>query len=63
MVVRILLLFLSIILFVNLCLITACYITGQNIYIKYGRQILTIFCSFVFAVSAFYVAIALIGLK
>ena len=63
MILRILLLLLSAILFVNLCIITACYITGQNIYIKYGRQILTIFCSFVFAVSAFYVALALTGLK
>lgn len=63
MVIRILLLLLSVILAVNLCILTACYITGQNIYIKYGRQILTVFCSFVFAVAALYTALALIGLK
>ena len=63
MVVRILLLFLSLVIVVNLCILTASYFTGQNIYQKYGRQILTIFCSFVFAVAALYVALALIGLK
>ena len=63
MILRVLLLLLSLIIIVNLCILTACYITGQNIYLKYGRQILTAFCSFVFAVAALYVALALIGLK
>ena len=63
MVIRVLLLLLSLIIVVNLCIITASYFTGVNIYKKYGRQLLTVFCSFVFAVAALYTALALIGLK
>jgi len=63
MVIRVLLLFLSLIILVNLCIITACYVTGENLYQKYGKQMLYIFCGFVFAVAALYVALALIGLK
>ncbi len=63
MVVRILMLFLSLIVLVNLCIITACYIMGENLYQKYGKQMLYIFGGFVFAVSALYVALALIGLE
>lgn len=63
MVIRILFLFLSLIILVNLCIITLCYITGENLYQKYGKQILILFGAFVFLVSALYVALALIGLK
>ena len=63
MVVRILFLLLSLILLVNLCIITLCYITGTNIYQKYGKQILIASGVFVFVVAALYVALALIGLK
>ena len=63
MVVRILMLFLSLIVLINLCIITFCYITGENLYQKYGKQILLIFGIFVFVVAALYVALALIGLK
>ncbi len=63
MVVRILLLFLSLIILVNLCIITACYVTGENLYQKYGKQILLIFGGFVFTVAALYIALALIGLE
>ena len=63
MVERVLLLFLSLIVFVNLCIITSCYITGENLYKKYGKQMLIIFCSFVLIVAALYVALALIALK
>ena len=63
MVVRVLLLFLSLIVLVNLCIITCCYITGENLYQKYGKQMLIVFCSFVFVVSALYVALSLIALK
>ena len=63
MVIRVLLLFLSLIVLVNLCIITACYVTGENLYQKYGKQMLYIFCGFVFAVTALYVALALIGLE
>lgn len=63
MVVRVLLLFLSLIVLVNLCIITCCYITGENLYQKYGKQMLIVFCSFVFVVAALYVALALIALK
>jgi len=63
MVIRILMLFLSLIILVNLCIITACYLTGENLYQKYGKQMLYIFGGFVFVVAALYVALALIGLK
>lgn len=63
MVIRVLLLFLSLIILVNLCILTGCAISGENLYKKYGKQILIIFCCFVFAVAALYVALALIGLK
>ncbi len=63
MVIRVLLLFLSLIVLVNLCIITLCYITGENLYQKYGKQMLMTFGAFVFFVAALYVALALIGLK
>lgn len=63
MVIRVLLLFLSLIVLVNLCIITACCITGENLYQKYWKQMLYIFCGFVFVVAALYVALALIGLE
>lgn len=63
MVIRILMLLLALIILVNLCIITACAITGENLYQKYGKQMLYIFCGFVFVVAALYIALALIGLK
>ena len=63
MIVRILILLLSFILFVNLCIITIGYIRGENLYQKYGKQILVCFALFIFMVLAFYLAIALIGLN
>ena len=63
MVVRVLMLLLSLVILVNLCIITCCYITGENLYQKYGKQMLIIFGGFVFIVSALYVALALIALK
>ncbi|MCM1003748.1 MAG: hypothetical protein NC408_05330 [Candidatus Gastranaerophilales bacterium] len=62
MIVRILFLLLSLIVLVNLCIMTACYISGVNLYQKYGKQILIIFGCFIFAVAAVYVALALVGL-
>ena len=63
MIVRILILLLSFILFVNLCIITIGYMRGENLYQKYGKQILIGFALFIFMVVAFYLAIALIGLN
>ena len=63
MVVRILLLLLSLIILVNLCIVTLSYIMKENLYQKYGRQILVTFGGFVLLVVAFYTAVALIGLK
>ncbi len=63
MVVRVLLLFLSLIILVNLCIITLCYILGENLYQKYGKQMLILFGAFVFLVAALYIALALVGLK
>ena len=63
MVVRILLLFLALIVLVNICIITLSYIFQENLYKKYGKQILIGFCSFVFMVAVLYVTIALLGLK
>ena len=48
MVIRVLFLFLSLIVLVNLCIITLCYITGENLYKKYGKQMLIIFGQKVF---------------
>ena len=63
MITRILLLFLSLIVLVNLCILTCCYLTGENLYQKYGKQMLIVFGVFVLLVAALYVALALIGLK
>ena len=63
MIIGILMLFLSLILLVNLCILTLCYMRGENLYQKYGKQMLIIFGAFVFFVAALYLAIALIGLR
>lgn len=63
MVIRVLMLLLALIILVNLCIMTACAVTGENLYEKYGRQMLYIFGGFVFSVSVLYIALALIGLK
>ena len=63
MVIRILFLLLSLCILVNLCIITLCYITGQNLYQKYGKQMLIMFGTFVFVVAAGYIILALIGLN
>lgn len=63
MIIRILFLLLSFIVLVNLCIMTLCYITGTNIYQKYGRQILYATGIFVFIVAALYLALAFVGLK
>ena len=62
MIIRILFLLFSLLILINLCILTACYITGTNLYQKYGKQILIAFCIFVFLVAALYVSLALIGL-
>ena len=63
MVVRILLLFLSLIVLVNLCILTLCYILGENLYQKYGKQMLMVFGAFVFVVAVLYTVVALFALK
>ena len=63
MIIRILFLLASLLVLVNLCIITACYLTGTNLYQKYGKQMLVIFGSFVFFVAVAYVALALLGLR
>ncbi len=63
MVVRVLMLLLALIIMVNLCIMTACAITGENLYQKYGKQLLYLVGGFVFLVTALYIALALIGLK
>ena len=63
MVIRILMLLLALIILVNLCIITASAVTGKNLYQKYGKQMLYIVGGFVFAVTALYIALALIGLE
>ena len=62
MVVRILLLFFSLLVLVNLCILTLCFITGENLYKKYGKQMLIVFGSFVFFVAVIYTVIALFAL-
>lgn len=63
MVIRVLFLFLSLVVLVNLCILTLCYITGENLYQKYGKQMLIIFGAFIFIVAALYVALALLALN
>ena len=63
MIIRILFLLLSLLVLVNLCILTTCYITGTNLYAKYGKQMLIAFGIFVFIVAALYVALALVGLN
>ena len=63
MVARVLMLFLALIVLVNLCIMTACYLTGENLYQKYGKQMLYVFGGFIFLVAALYIALALVGLK
>lgn len=63
MVIRILFLLFSFLVFANLCIVTICYITGENLYAKYGKQMLIVFGSFVLLVVALYVALAFIGLN
>ena len=63
MVIRVLMLLLALIVLVNLCIITAGALMSENLYKKYGKQMLYIFGGFVFIVTALYVALALIGLE
>lgn len=63
MIIRVLMLFCALIVLVNLCIITAGAVMGENLYQKYGKQMLYIFGGFVFAVAALYIVLALIGLE
>ncbi|MBQ7127113.1 hypothetical protein IJO12_08505 [bacterium] len=63
MVIRVLFLLVSLFVLANLCILTLCYLTGSNIYQKYGKQILIAVSIFVFIVAALYVAFAFIGLS
>lgn len=63
MIIRVLFLFLSLIILINLCILTACYMKGENLYQKYGRQMLIIFGAFVFVVAVLYTVLALVALK
>lgn len=63
MVIRVLMLLLSMLILVNLFIITIGLIVGENLYKKYGKQMLIAFGVFVFIVAALYVAVALVGLK
>lgn len=63
MVIRVLFLLTAFLILINLCIVAASYMTGQNLYQKYGREIIIAFCIFVFIVAALYVALALIGLN
>ncbi len=63
MVFRILMLLLAFVIMINLVILTACSITGQNLYQKYGKQMMYIFGEFIFIIAAMYIALALIGLK
>ena len=62
MVIRVLLL-LSFIILVNLCIVSIGYMKGENLYKKYGKQMLIGFAIFVLFIAAVYTAVALIGLK
>ena len=63
MIIRVLMLLLALIILVNLCILTGNAITGENLYQKYGRQIIYLTGGFIFFVAALYITLALIGLK
>lgn len=63
MVVRILMLLLALAIIVNLFITALCYIMGENLYKKYGKQITIGICSFAVLVAAMYIVAALIGIK
>ena len=63
MVVRILMLLLAIAIIVNLFITAGCYMTNDNLYKKYGKQITIGICLFAIMVGAIYVAASLLGLK
>ncbi len=63
MIIRVLMLLLALIILVNLCILTGSAITGENLYQKYGKQIMYLTGGFIFFVAALYIALALIGLK
>lgn len=63
MVVRILMILLALAIIVNLFITAGCYLTGENLYKKYGRQITVGICLFSILVGAMYIAISLVGFK
>ena len=63
MVVRILMMLLAFVIIVNLFITAGCYITGENLYKKYGKQLTVGIGLFAILVGAFYVAIMLIGFR
>ena len=63
MVTRVLLLFVSMFVLVNLCIMTGCYISGENLYKKNGKQILMAFSLFALLIAVLYVAVAFLGLE
>ena len=63
MVIRVLLLLLSFVILVNLCIISLGYLKGENLYKKYGKQMIIGAAIFVLFIAAVYTAVALIGLK
>lgn len=48
---------------VNLLIIITSGLLGENIYKKYGKQILKVFCQFLLLLVAIYVAMAISGLS
>lgn len=63
MAIRVLLILLSIIIVINVIILLLSAITGKNIYKEYGKQITKVFCLFLLLVTAFYIALSLIGLN
>jgi len=56
-------LLLAITIIVNLFITAGCYMTGENLYRKYGKQMTIGICLFAIIVGAIYVAASLLGLK
>lgn len=61
MIIRVLMLLLALMILINLFITACCYITGENLYQKYGKQITISVCVFAMLVGAIYTAIALLG--
>lgn len=63
MIVRILMMLLALVVIVNLFITAGCFITGENLYKKYGRHITIGVSLFAILVAAMYLAIVFFSFR